>query len=243
MAVPDGSVPYRTDAAAVRRRQREDAMRDETGGARPGPAGYGPTEPPRDEFPGGPLPDDELADGGFPGGSFLDDELAGDGMRVIESLLAGLGSPQDAQPPSSDSELGRPDARPLVPGHPGPGSRDLASREAAGTVAAGTDLGATDVGATEPVIRVPAAPEPAAPGPASPPAAIPPQPPRLAAVPHPETGEERVDEALSLLDDLTELPVSEHPALFERVHARLDEVLGDLGSGLPPVAPPGRDRR
>jgi hypothetical protein len=53
---------------------------------------------------------------------------------------------------------------------------------------------------------------------------------RLAAVPRPETGELRVDAALSLLDELTELPVAEHPAVFERVHAQLSEVLGELGS-------------
>jgi hypothetical protein len=50
-------------------------------------------------------------------------------------------------------------------------------------------------------------------------------------VPRPETGEARVDAALSLLDDLTELPVTEHPAVFERVHAQLGEVLSELRSG------------
>ena len=50
-------------------------------------------------------------------------------------------------------------------------------------------------------------------------------------VPRPETGEARVDAALSLLDDLTELPVAEHPAVFEHVHAQLGEVLGELGGG------------
>jgi len=54
---------------------------------------------------------------------------------------------------------------------------------------------------------------------------------RPLAVPRPETGESRVDAALSLLDDLTELPVTEHPAVFERVHAELGEVLGELSSG------------
>jgi hypothetical protein len=56
-------------------------------------------------------------------------------------------------------------------------------------------------------------------------------------VPRPETGELRVDAALSLLDDLTELPVAEHPAVFERVHAQLGEVLGELRGG----PPAGRD--
>jgi hypothetical protein len=44
------------------------------------------------------------------------------------------------------------------------------------------------------------------------------------------TGEPRVDEALSRLDELAELPVSEHPEVFEHVHARLRDVLGELDS-------------
>jgi hypothetical protein len=59
-------------------------------------------------------------------------------------------------------------------------------------------------------------------------------------VPRPETGEPRVDAALSLLDDLTELPVAEHPDVFARVHAQLGEVLDELGSG-PLAGPAGRD--
>jgi hypothetical protein len=42
------------------------------------------------------------------------------------------------------------------------------------------------------------------------------------------TGEPRVDAALSRLDELAELAVHEHPAVFERVHAELSEVLGEL---------------
>jgi hypothetical protein len=49
-----------------------------------------------------------------------------------------------------------------------------------------------------------------------------------------------VDAALSLLDDLTELPVTEHPAVFEQVHAQLSEVLTELRTG-PAGGPPGRD--
>jgi len=64
---------------------------------------------------------------------------------------------------------------------------------------------------------------------------------RPLAVPRPETGDARVDAVLSVLDDLTELPVAEHPAIFEHVHAELSEVLGELGSR-PPGAPAGRDR-
>jgi hypothetical protein len=68
------------------------------------------------------------------------------------------------------------------------------------------------------------------------------EPARPLPVPRPETGEFRVDAALSLLDDLSELPVTEHPAMFEQVHARLSEVLGELSpSRMPrPGGPPGR---
>jgi hypothetical protein len=47
----------------------------------------------------------------------------------------------------------------------------------------------------------------------------------------PGTGEPRVDAALRLLDRLPGLPVSDHPDLFEQVHAQLTEVLGELDSG------------
>jgi hypothetical protein len=53
----------------------------------------------------------------------------------------------------------------------------------------------------------------------------------------PLTGEPRVDAVLELLDRLPELPVSDHPEVFERVHAQLAEVLGELDSGLPAPAP------
>jgi hypothetical protein len=43
-----------------------------------------------------------------------------------------------------------------------------------------------------------------------------------------DTGDPRVDNALRLLDRLPELPVGEHAPVFERVHAELTEVLGDL---------------
>lgn len=45
------------------------------------------------------------------------------------------------------------------------------------------------------------------------------------------TGEPRVDETLRRLDELGELPVTEHPGVFERVHGQLVEVLGELRSG------------
>jgi hypothetical protein len=51
----------------------------------------------------------------------------------------------------------------------------------------------------------------------------------------PATGEPRVDAALKLLERLPGLPVSEHPELFEQVHAQLSEVLGELDSGAGPA--------
>jgi len=46
--------------------------------------------------------------------------------------------------------------------------------------------------------------------------------------PRPSTGDTRVDEAVARLADLAELPVAEHPAVFDYVHERLTEALGDL---------------
>jgi hypothetical protein len=42
-----------------------------------------------------------------------------------------------------------------------------------------------------------------------------------------DTGDLRVDAAVSLLAELDGAPVHEHPAVFEAVHARLREVLAD----------------
>jgi hypothetical protein len=53
----------------------------------------------------------------------------------------------------------------------------------------------------------------------------------------PATGEPRVDAALRLLERLPDLPVNEHPELFELVHAQLSDVLGELDSG--PAGPAG----
>ena len=47
----------------------------------------------------------------------------------------------------------------------------------------------------------------------------------------PVTGEPRVDAALARLDELPELPVTEHRAVFEHVHRSLSEVLGELDTG------------
>ena len=44
----------------------------------------------------------------------------------------------------------------------------------------------------------------------------------------PSTGDARVDDAVARLDDLAGLPVTEHVAVFEYVHERLTEALGDL---------------
>lgn len=44
----------------------------------------------------------------------------------------------------------------------------------------------------------------------------------------PATGDPRVDDAVARLDDLAELPLAEHLAVFEYVHERLTEALGDL---------------
>jgi len=56
----------------------------------------------------------------------------------------------------------------------------------------------------------------------------------------PMTGEPRVDAALKLLERLPGMPVSEHPELFERIHAQLSEVLGELDSGANAAGPAGR---
>jgi hypothetical protein len=47
----------------------------------------------------------------------------------------------------------------------------------------------------------------------------------------PATGEPRVDAALARLDELEGLPVTEHRAVFEDVHRRLRDVLGELDAG------------
>jgi hypothetical protein len=52
--------------------------------------------------------------------------------------------------------------------------------------------------------------------------------------PRPETGEPRVDAALARLDELAGRPVSEHRPIFEDVHRRLRDVLGELDTREPP---------
>ena len=63
----------------------------------------------------------------------------------------------------------------------------------------------------------------------------------------PATGEPRVDAALARLDELAGRPVTEHRAIFEDVHRRLRDVLGELdtreqNSGDQPAAS-GAERR
>ena len=55
----------------------------------------------------------------------------------------------------------------------------------------------------------------------------------------PATGDSRVDEAASQLQDLAGLPVAEHPAVFERVHRQLTEALDDLDAREPAVPDDG----
>ena len=68
----------------------------------------------------------------------------------------------------------------------------------------------------------------------------------MVARPRPSTGDPRVDDAVARLDDLAGLPVAEHLAVFEYVHERLTEALGDLdvhatarAGDQPPGAPGG----
>jgi len=48
------------------------------------------------------------------------------------------------------------------------------------------------------------------------------------AAPSEGAGDPRVDAAIAGLGELDELPVSEHPPVFERIHGELVEVLGEL---------------
>ena len=55
------------------------------------------------------------------------------------------------------------------------------------------------------------------------------------------TGDPRVDQALGRLSDLADLPLPEHAAVFEHIHAELTGALGTLDSGndqfpQPPIA-------
>jgi len=51
------------------------------------------------------------------------------------------------------------------------------------------------------------------------------------------TGEPSVDAAVRSLGELDGLPVAEHPQVFERIHGRLVDVLGELHAD--PAGPAG----
>jgi hypothetical protein len=55
--------------------------------------------------------------------------------------------------------------------------------------------------------------------------------------PRAKTGEPRVDAALARLDELAGRPVTEHRSVFEDVHRRLRDVLGELDTREPPEPP------
>jgi hypothetical protein len=131
----------------------------------------------------------------------------------------------DADGPDTD----RPDTGELHTGEPGTDEPETGEIEAGGADGSGLADTPAQV-AVAPVAVAPAAVAPAAVAPVA----------VALTVPRPETGEPRVDDALSLLDDLPELPVAEHPEVFARVHARLGEVLGELASG-PLAGAAGRD--
>jgi hypothetical protein len=52
------------------------------------------------------------------------------------------------------------------------------------------------------------------------------------------TGDPRVDEALRGLSRLGDVPVTEHPQVFESIHGALAEVLGELRPGAGPADEP-----
>jgi hypothetical protein len=47
----------------------------------------------------------------------------------------------------------------------------------------------------------------------------------------PATGDDRVDQALHRLGELADLPLPEHAAVFEHIHAELTAALGTLDPG------------
>jgi hypothetical protein len=64
--------------------------------------------------------------------------------------------------------------------------------------------------------------------------------PDVAVASRPGTGDPRVDQALRGLDELADLPVTDHPQVFERIHGQLVDVLGELRAGQDRAA--GQDR-
>jgi hypothetical protein len=59
--------------------------------------------------------------------------------------------------------------------------------------------------------------------------------------PRAATGEPRVDAALARLDELAGRPVTEHRPIFEDVHRRLRDVLGELDTRQPSPAQEAQD--
>jgi hypothetical protein len=59
--------------------------------------------------------------------------------------------------------------------------------------------------------------------------------------PRAATDEPRVDAALARLDELAGRPVTEHRPIFEDVHRRLRDVLGELDTRQPPQAQDATD--
>jgi hypothetical protein len=55
----------------------------------------------------------------------------------------------------------------------------------------------------------------------------------------PETGDERVDDAIAGLSRLRGRPAEEHVAVLEEVHGRLRDILDDLGPGHAPAGESG----
>ncbi|KAA1419724.1 hypothetical protein FE697_017565 [Mumia zhuanghuii] len=90
---------------------------------------------------------------------------------------------------------------------------------------------------TEPVPEQPA-PRPPVPGPPRPRPPVAPPAPAAAGDPAGEdiAADPRVEAVLSDLERLAELPVSEHLAVYEQVHAKLREVLQSAGQDRPSVS-------
>lgn len=51
------------------------------------------------------------------------------------------------------------------------------------------------------------------------------------------TGDPQVDAALDKLGDLADLPLNQHPAVFEQIHGALTGALGTLDSGAADYGP------
>jgi hypothetical protein len=63
------------------------------------------------------------------------------------------------------------------------------------------------------------------------------------AEPAPSTGDPGVDAALASLENLGEVPDTEHVEAFEQVHAQLHEILDEVGEQDKPARDQGPGRR